>query len=319
MNRLLYFALKRAVFSLITIFGVTLIIYAFYFPHSGSNNFILGYFNWWGDIFSGNWGSVNVPIYNGSILSAIATFLPNTLMLSIFTAIFIWIIGVYSGIFSATNFSGNILNPIAYILYSSPIFVLIIFLIVIFGVALKWLPFVGSINPLLLTNVNWYSNGVSYPTHIVLIDAILHGDWTAAYDAFLHLLLPALSLILAFSAGVMIIIRATAKEIMNKNFYKFLFLRDISKRRINYNHLLKNSLIPPLTFFTYLISSFLSGEVIVEAMFTYPGIGLLLVQSLQQSQYLAILDLSFVFSLVFVIASFTLDMLYAYIDPRAEI
>ncbi len=319
MNRITYFALRRLLFSVITLIGVTLIIYAFYFPHSGESNFIVGYFSWWYNIFSGNWGKVDVPMFNGSMLQAISIFLPNTLMLSIFSAIFIWLIGTYLGIFSATNKAGSVLNPISYFFYSSPIFVLIILLIVIFGIIWKVFPYVGSINPLLLVNVPWFSNGVSYPTHILLIDALIHGSWGIAYNAFLHLILPALSLIIAFSAGVLIIIRATAREMMNKGFYKFLFLRDINKRRVNYVHLLKNSLIPPLTFFTYLISSFISGEVIVETMFTYPGIGYLLVQSLQQAQYLAILDLSFVFSLVFVIASFILDMLYIYIDPRASI
>ncbi|MCW1293080.1 MAG: ABC transporter permease [Candidatus Parvarchaeota archaeon] len=316
--KIIEFLWRRILSSFIVLIGVTLIIYTIYYLKEGLNNYFVGYFKWWSNILLGKWGIINVPMFNGSVLKAISIFLPNTLILLIFSGIIIFLLGIFLGFLSSKHKRfGDLIRIISFFFYSSPSFIIAIFVIIILGVYLG-LPYVGSINPILLINANWYSNGVSYPTHILLFDALIHGDFPVAYNAFLHLILPSLSLILSFFAGLLIVMNYSVNESSQKGFYKFLFLRELPNRRRDY-HLVKNAVTQPVNFFAYLIASLLSGDVIVETLFSYPGMGLLLVQSLQSSQYIALLDLSLIYSLIFIIVSFILDLIYVEIDPRAEI
>jgi len=138
------------------------------------------YFYWLYQILQGNWGFTNTLIFSGSVSTAIALFLPNTLMISVFASILIWVIGVPLGVFSAVNRDSAADHTVrvgSFTLYAMPIYLIGVVLILLVGVYLKLLPFSGVVNQISVSGLSWYVNGISYPTHIILIDAIIHNSW----------------------------------------------------------------------------------------------------------------------------------------------
>ncbi|MBE5728757.1 ABC transporter permease [Candidatus Parvarchaeota archaeon] len=317
-----HYIIKRLIIAVPTLIGITLFIFLLYYIIGGlHSNFLVAYGSWLSSLFSGKSQIVNTNVYKGSISSAIALFLPNTLMLSIFAAVLIWFIGTYLGVFSARHKDSAAdltIKAASFYLYAAPIFIVAIVLIILFGVYLKILPFSGEINPLLMVGIAWFSDGISYPTHILLIDALIHGNFVIAWNAFLSLILPALSLALAFIAGVIIMLRNSMISVLNQNFITGARGKGLSERYIVRRHALRNAIFQPATFFAYTISGLLSGEVVIETIFNYPGMGYFLTQSLINNQLVAVLDSVLIFGIIFVSATILLDIFYAVIDPRVR-
>jgi len=118
-------------------------------------------------------------------------------MISVVASILIWIIGVPLGVYSAVkrdSAADHTLRIGSFTLYAMPIYLIGVVLILLLGVYFKILPFSGVVTPVSVSTVSWYINGISYPTHIILIDSIIHGSWGIAGDAFLHLILPSVTL-----------------------------------------------------------------------------------------------------------------------------
>ena len=92
----------------------------------------------------------------------------------------------------------------------------------------------------------------------------------------------------------------------------------MSQRYIVRRHALRNAIFQPATFFAYTISGLLSGEVVIETIFNYPGMGYFLTQSLINNQLVAVLDSVLIFGIIFVSATILLDIFYAVIDPRVR-
>ena len=181
------------------------------------------YFYWLYQILRGNWGFTNTPIFSGSVDTAIALYLPNTLMISVFASILIWVIGVPLGVFSANNrdsVADHTLRVGSFTLYSMPIYLIGVVLILVIGVYLKILPFSGVVNPISVSGLSWYVNGISYPTHIILIDAIIHNSWGIAADAFLHLILPSVTLALAIVASMIRILQVFDARSIRSRLYQ---------------------------------------------------------------------------------------------------
>ena len=321
--RFWFFIIKRIISAFITLIGLTFIVFALSYM-SGNNKGIneplyLGYFYWIKSFFSGNLGYANTPIYSGSVGTAILLFLPNTIMLTIISSILVWIIGVSLGVFSATKRDSILdysVRGISSILYSTPIYLIAIVLIIIFGVELKILPFSGTLNPLLASNLSWYKNGISYPTHIILIDALLHGNIPVFWDALLHTILPALTLALATVAGMIRILRSSMLEVLDQDYVRFARAKGVPEKVVINLHARRNALIPVLTLYGYTIASLLSGTVVVESIFNYPGIGYWTTQAILSGSINGIMASTLIFGIVFVSISLILDIMYAIIDPR---
>ena len=320
--KLWLFILKRIIFAFITVIGLTFIVFflSYVSGDSGGNEPVyLEYFYWLSSFFSGNLGYSNTPVYSGPVTTAILLFLPNTVMLTIIASILVWIIGIPLGVYSAVR-RGSILDysarGISSVLYSTPIYLIGIILIIVFGVELKILPISGNLNPLLASNLSWYKNGISYPTHIILIDALLHDDLPVFWDALLHTILPALTLALATIAGIIRILRSSMLEVLDQDYIKFARAKGVPEKVVINLHAKRNALIPVLTLYGYTIASLLSGTVVVESIFNYPGIGYWATQAILSGSMNGIMGATLIYGIVFVITSLILDIMYAIIDPR---
>jgi len=277
------------------------------------------YFYWLYQIIMGDWGYTNTPIYSGPVTTAIALFLPNTIMLAIFSAILVWLIGIPLGIYSAVNrdsIGDHTIRVSSFTLYAMPIYLIAIMLIIVFGVYLRILPFNGPVNPLLVAELDWYKNGISYPTHILLLDALIHGNWIVALDALLHLILPALTLALAIMASLIRILRASMLEVLEQDYIRLARSKGIPEKVVINLHARRNALLPVATSFGYTVAYLLGGAVIIEAVFNFPGIGYWTTQALIANDVGGIMAATLLFGLILVFTTLILDILYAFIDPR---
>ena len=277
------------------------------------------YFYWLYQILQGNWGFTNTLIFSGSVSTAIALFLPNTLMISVFASILIWVIGVPLGVFSAVNRDSAADHTVrvgSFTLYAMPIYLIGVVLILLVGVYLKLLPFSGVVNQISVSGLSWYVNGISYPTHIILIDAIIHNSWGIAADAFLHLILPSVTLALAIVASLIRILRSSMLEVLDQDYIRLARSKGTSERTVVNLHARKNALLPVITLYGYTVAGLLGGAVVVETIFNYPGIGYWTTQALLASDVGGIMASTLLFGIILVFANLVVDLVYAFVDPR---
>jgi peptide/nickel transport system permease protein len=277
------------------------------------------YFYWLYQMLQGNWGVTNTPIFSGSVTTAIALFFPNTIMISVVASILIWVIGVPLGVYSAVNrdsAADHTLRVGSFTLYAMPIYLIGVVLIILVGVYVKILPFSGVVNPVLVSTLPWYVNGISYPTHIILIDAIMHGAWNVAWDAFLHLILPSVTLALAIVASMIRILRSSMLEVLDQDYIRLARSKGLPEGSVINLHARKNALLPVVTLFGATVAGLLGGVVVVETIFDYPGIGYWTTQALLVSDVGGIMAAALLFGLTLVFANLIVDLVYAFIDPR---
>ncbi|QKQ99769.1 ABC transporter permease [Metallosphaera tengchongensis] len=277
------------------------------------------YFYWLGQVLTGNFGYTNTPIFSGPVSTAIELFLPNTVVLSLFAALLIWLIGIPLGVFSAVNRDSPAdqgIRVFSFTLYSMPIYLIAIALILLLGVYAGVLPFSGEVNPQLVSGLSWYSNGISYPTHVLLIDAIIHGDFQVAWNAFLHLIMPAFTLALAVMAGIIRILRASMLETLEQDYIKLARAKGVPERIVNNLHARKSAMLPVVTSFGYTVAGLLGGVVVVETVFDFPGIGYWTTQALLNNDVGGVMASTLIFGIILVVTTLVLDIIYALLDPR---
>lgn len=282
------------------------------------------YFYWLAQILQGNLGVSTSQLGHGQpVLTALSWYLPNTLMLAIVASAVTWIVSVPIGLYSAAR-RDSILDQsvrvITFTLYSMPIFLIGFGLFLTLGSSWHIFPSTGAVDSLLLTNLptTWFDplDSVTYPTHIYLIDGLIHGNWALAWDALLHLVLPALTLVLAILASIVRLLRASMLEVLEQDYIRLARAKGVSEHTVNNFHAKKNALLPTVTSFGYLVAGLLGGAVVVEYIFTFPGIGLYTTQAVLNNDTAAILGTTFIFGLILVFTSLMLDILYGIIDPR---
>jgi len=279
------------------------------------------YFYWLWPVLQGDLGFTITPIPL-PVTTAIALFMPNTLMLTIVASALTWILAVPIGVYSAVRRDSVLDQGVrvsSFTLYSMPIFLIGFILLVGLGIYIQ--PAIGNVNPALLPQLrgtSWFDStiSVSYPTHILFFDAALHGYWNVAWDALVHALLPGLSLTLALLAGIIRILRASMLEVLDQDYIRLARAKGVPERFVNNLHARKNALLPTVTTFGYLVAGLLGGAVVIEYLFNYKGIGWWTTQAFYAQDVGAIMGSTFVFGIILVFTTLLLDVLYALLDPR---
>ncbi|MCB2143123.1 MAG: ABC transporter permease, partial [Rhodobacteraceae bacterium] len=151
-----------------------------------------------------------------------------------------------------------------------------ILLIMLFAVHMQILPVSGRIG---------YDNEVAAVTGFLLIDTLLAGDIAAFGDALRHLILPAITLGLPMTAILMRVTRTSMLEVMRQDYVTFAEAKGLPRRRVLYRHALKNALIPTVSVAAIETGSLLGGNMIVETVFGWPGLGRLVVESIFLRNY----------------------------------
>ncbi len=246
------------------------------------------------------------------VLKLVGERLPATLELafaSLFVAITIAVpVGVYSAIRhnSLVDHAGM---SVALIGVSLPNFWLGIMLIYFFGGQLNWLPVAGRIE---------YGIEIKSITGLYLIDSLLTGNFEALVSVAKHLLMPAFTLGAALAAIVTRISRSSVLEVMRQDYVTTARAKGLSERAVIWRHIVRNALITIVTILGLQLGALLSGSVVTETVFSFPGIGDLLIQSISARDYKLTQILILMFAVTYFVVNLLVDFLYSWIDPRIK-
>lgn len=240
-------------------------------------------------------------VYNEPTLSLILQRLPATMELALTALLLSILIGIPAGVYaglkpeswlSRSIMSGSILG------FSLPNFWIGLMLILFFAVELKLFPASGR-----GATVNLFGVPVSFLT----------------LDGLKHLFLPALTLSLYKSALVIRLARAGTREVISQDYIRFARAKGLSYRRIVLVHVLKNMMIPVVTVLGLEFGSMIAFAVVTETVFAYPGMGKLLIDSINRLDRPVVVAYLMFTVILFVMINFIVDVIYAAIDPRVRL
>ena len=245
-----------------------------------------------------------------TVVSEIKRRFPATVELAIAAMIFAVGIGLPLGFFAAKHYGGvfDHLSLIGSLIgISIPIFFLAIILKYFFAVRWQLLPSVGRQDVLL---------NPEHPTGFYVLDAIITRDWVAFWDAIKHLILPAIALGSIPLAIIMRITRAATLDVQNEDYVRTARAKGLSPRTVDRRHVLRNALLPVTTIIGLQTGLLLSGAVLTETVFAWPGMGSWLRDAIFNSDYPALQGGILFLAVVFVIVNLIVDISYAVINPR---
>ena len=243
---------------------------------------IVQYFNWLKQIVTGDLG---YSFSGQSIASIVAVRLPYTLELSGYALVFSTVIGVAIGIISAARQNGIVD-------YIGRIFLVGIILIQIFSIKLGWFPSANRVSPD-ATNKIW--------------------------DAFIHLFLPVLTLTIGMVAVLMRYARNTMLDVMNSDYIRTARSKGIPEYKVYMKHGFRNAMKPVLIIVMFRIPVLIGGSVVIESVFSYPGIGLTMTNAIVSNDYPTVMVITLIIAAVMLICSFMVDVMNALLDPRVRL
>ena len=252
---------------------------------------VVRYGNWLRDALHGDFGESYQ--YEGVRVSELlAQRLPTTIILALLSLVIILVLSITLGILSA-KYSGKwldtLINQLTQITMAIPAFFLGIILTYIFGIALKWFQ-VGKF-------------------------VSLNEDPAGCIK---YLIFPALAIALPKLAMVVKFLRNSVLGEMQKDYVRTAYSKGNDKNKVLYRHILKNALIPVITFTAMIIAEIMAGSIIVEQVFSVPGIGRLLVSSISNRDYPVVQAMVIYITAIVIIINFIVDMLYQLADPRVR-
>jgi len=266
------------------------------------------YFVWLGDVLQGDLG--RSILTHEQVATEIGARFPNTIELAIAAMIFAIIIGGLAGIISATkqySITDYTVMGVALFGISMPVFWLGIMLMMIFGVTLGWLPIGGRIDLLIPFN---------RVTGFMVFDSIITGNGTALISVLRHLILPAIALGTIPMAIIARVTRSSMLEVLRQDFIRTERAKGLTERKVIYKHAIRNAMVPVITVIGLNFGLLLSGAILTETIFSWPGVGRLVVNAVYARDYPLVIGCILVFALVFVIVNLVTDILYTFIDPR---
>ena len=243
----------------------------------------------------------------------IAEFLPRfpaTIELSLGAITVALLVGIPIGLLSASR-PNSLLDRLGMGLaltgVSLPVFWLGLMLIYIFSVYFHTLPTSGQI-------------GLSYSlapiTRIDVLDGLLTGNLAAAGDALRHLVLPSVTLSTYSMAIIARMTRAAMLDALHQDYIRTAYAKGLARRVVIIGHGLRNAFLPIITVIGLQVGSLLTGAILTETIFSWPGVGRFMYESILFRDYPVILTGILLFSLIFVLVNLCVDVLYALLDPR---
>jgi ABC-type dipeptide/oligopeptide/nickel transport system permease component len=269
------------------------------------------YLIWLRDALHGDFGaSIALRRSAGSL---VADTLPATIELALFAMIFATILGIGGGLllFRVRNTFFEFVADIGSILLLSiPEFLWGLILLFVFGVMLRVLPFTGRLAP-----------GLSQPhiTGFLLLDALLARRFDIFVSAWQHLILPAAALGLAFSPAIMRVLRSSLFDAYHEDYIEQARLRGLSEGRILLRHAFKNAALPTLTLAGVQFGFLFSGTLLVEVIYSYPGMGNLMVDAVRNADLPLIQTIGLTYCIVVLLINTMVDSLYALLNPKLRV
>ncbi len=247
---------------------------------------------------------------NKPVAGELARRFPATMELSFISLFLASILGIPIGVISAVKRNSLIDTASmvgALVGVSMPIFWLGLLLIFIFGVYLGWLPTGGRLD---------VTMDLEPITGMYTIDSLLRGDWDAFGNAVKHLVLPSIALSTIPLAIIARITRSAMLEVLHQDYIRTARAKGLHEKAVIFRHALRNALLPVVTVIGLQMGTLLSGAVLTETIFSWPGIGRWLFNSIQGRDYPIVQSVSLVIALIFVLVNLLVDLSYAWLNPR---
>lgn len=232
-----------------------------------------------------------------SVMSVVMTGLPWTLGLIGVTAVLSFIFGTLIGIVGAWRRGGwldNFLPPVFVIATAFPYFFVGMLGLMLFSFTLHWLPFEGA-----------YSQPPSF-------------TWSSIWDILQHAFLPALTIVVTSIGGWILTMRNTMITVLAEDYVRMARAKGLSSRRIMYDYAARNAILPNLTGFAMTLGFVVSGAILVEWLFNYPGVGYLLIQAIDAQDYPLMQALFLLITVAVLVAVLIADFATMLLDPRTR-
>ena len=247
------------------------------------------------------------------VVGEIGVRLLATIELSIAAMLIAVILGISAGVISAV-WQYSVLDygamVMALIGVSMPIFWLGLMLIYVFSVKIPILPMMGRI-----------SMGVDIPsiTGLLVVDTLLAGQLSDFWDAIRHLTLPSITLATIPMAVVARMTRSSMLEVLNRDYVRTARAKGMDESVVIFRHALRNAFLPVVTIIGLNFGLLLGGAVLTETIFSWPGLGRYVVDSLMARDYAAVQGCILIFSLIMAVSNLMVDLVYVLLDPRIRI
>ena len=256
----------------------------------------VGYWRWLGNVSRLDLGT-SIPMNNKPVGELIAERAPATLLLSVTSLVLTYLLAVPLGIWSSAKSGALTERAVStglYALYSLPSFVAALYLQLLFYVKLDWLPLYG------LTSDNYQSLTTA----------------GKAWDILLHAAMPIACFTYGSLAYYARFVRANLQEVIRQDYIRTARAKGVGPVAVLWRHAFRNTLIPLVTLLGLTLPSLLSGAVILEQIFVWPGMGRLFFDSIGKRDYDTVMGLTLVFSILTLAGQLIADLLYAVVDPR---
>jgi peptide/nickel transport system permease protein len=259
-------------------------------------NVFAAYFHYLGNCLTGQFG---VTVQNVPVMNEITSKLPWTLGLVGVTTVLAFLIGTFAGVISAWRRGGRIdtiLPPSLFILSAIPVFFIGLLLIYVFAVKLNWLPLGGN-----------YTVGAT-------------PSWSASFvwDVLKHAILPAVSLIVVTAGLWVYSMRNNMITTIEEDYVKMGRAKGLTDRRIMYDYAARNAILPNLTGFAMQLGYVLGGAIVIEYLFSYPGLGYLFYTATTDHDLPLMQGLFLFYTLAVLVCVLIADILTAVLDPRTR-
>jgi peptide/nickel transport system permease protein len=277
------------------------------------------YFRWMQEIFRGNMGWSLVA--SRPVWEAFWTYFPITLEMNLFAAPIVILFGIWLGTLSGIyrdTWIDHITRILAILGWSLPTFLFALVLLMLFyGYFHLFAPGVLSDHYAMFI----MDHPIAYRrfTGMYTIDGILNGRFDISLDALKHLVLPVLTYVVVVVALTMRVMRSGMIAELSKDYVTTARAKGADRKTIHIKHARRNALLPVITVAGQLVAMSMEGSIAVELVFNRHGIGWWLAESAVQLDIPVLMCICLFMGVVFVITNLTLDILYAYIDPRIRL
>jgi peptide/nickel transport system permease protein len=258
------------------------------------------YLAYWGRLLRGDLG-LSSTRYPYPVAELIGNALPWTLFMVGLATVISFVLGISGGAFVGWK-RGTWLDhlvPATALLQSIPYFWLALVLVAVFSVQLGWLPIVGAYDPF------EFPSGPEW-------------SWAFVASALEHAFLPALTIVISSVGGWLLGMRNMMVSTMSEDYVLTAEAKGLKPSRIRDRYAARNAAIPSMAGFSIALAFVVAGSIVTEQVFSYPGLGKLMIQSVQGLDYTLMQGVFLVITLTVLAANFAMDLLYGFIDPRVR-
>lgn len=248
-----------------------------------------------------------------AVLLDLRDYLPATIELAMASLVVSLLVGIPLGMWAAINrnqWNDGFARVLALLGGSLPVFYVGLLLLGLFYRQLQWLPGPGRLDSTL--------NPPADITGLFTIDSLLTGNWPVFKNSLAHLILPAITLG-AFSTAVLVrMTRSAMLEVLAQDYVRTANAKGLSYRTVVWRHVLKNAMPPVLTTIGIIFGSLLSGAVLTETIFNWPGLGRYATTSVTSLDFPAVMGVTLVAAFIYPLVNTIVDIGYRFIDPRIQ-